>query len=151
MIMKQKDTKQAAKGSQEYVVGRRPNPIWEIIASVGLLAVAIGTLLPILNARSMTYAEMSPLFKYIYGAGAILVLVGRLFSPYTGKVLRIKRLYRISVWSALFFCVATFFLFYEPDSTRNWIAFTLAGAAIQIYTSFMIPRTMRRAFEGKVE
>ena len=149
--MKEKESKSASKTSFEYVVGKRPNPVWNIVVSVGLIAVAVGTLLPILNAHSMPYDEMSPLFKYIFGVGAVAVLVARIFSTYKGKVLRLKRLYRIEMWSALFFCVATFFLFYEPDSTRNWIAFTLAGAVIQIYTSFMIPRTERRAYKGEVE
>ena len=35
-------------------------------------------------------------------------------------------------------------MFYEAAGPRDWIAFTLAGGAIQIYTSIMIPRTIAK-------
>ena len=31
-------------------------------------------------------------------------------------------------------------MFYDPTTARDWLAFTLAGGIIQIYTSIMIPR-----------
>lgn len=86
----------------------------------------------------------SDLYKYVYGGGALMLLIGRIFTTYKGDNLRLKRLYRIEGWSAIFFCVAVFFMFYEDASSRDWIAFTLAGGAIQIYTSIMIPRTIAK-------
>ena len=74
-----------------------------------------------------------------------MLLIGRIFSSYKGDNLRLKRLYRIESWSAIFFCVAVFFMFYERAGARDWLAFTLAGGAIQIYTSIMIPRTIAKS------
>lgn len=150
--MKEKNTRQKAKNvSYDDVAGPKASPAWGVITTIGLLLIAAGTILPILNGRETLYRDMAPTFKYIYSAGALLLLVSRLFNTYKGKILRLKRLHRIEMWSALFFCVAAFFLFYETDTTRNWLAFTLAGAAIQVYSSFMIPRTMRKALDGEVE
>lgn len=147
--MKQ-ENKTGKNYTPEEITGPRPAAIITIAIALGLLLIAVGTLIPILNARDTAYVDMAPTFKYIFAAGGAILLIARIFSTYKGKILRLKRLYRIELWSALFFCVGAFFLFYEPDSTRNWIAFTLAGAAIQLYTSFMIPRTVRKAFNGKV-
>lgn len=107
--------------------------------TVGMLLVAIGTVMP-LFAQDMT----NETFKYVYGVGAALLLIGRLFSGYKGDNIRLKRLYRIESWSAIFFCVAVFFMFYERAGARDWLAFTLAGGAIQVYTSLMIPRTIAK-------
>lgn len=118
------------------VTGRQPRPLalWGITA--GLLLIMAGTLMPLFGS--------GPVFRWIYGAGALVLLVSRIFSPYTGEVTRIKRLYRIESWSALFFCVATFFMFYQPAVMRDWLAFTMAGGAIQIYASIMIPREVAK-------
>lgn len=104
---------------------------------IGLILVMAGTALPLLRLDTEIY-------RYIFSAGAILVMVGRLFMPYKGPSLRIKRLCRLEVWSGLFFCAAAFFMFWKGAGPTDWIAFTLAGAAIQIYTSIMIPRTRRK-------
>lgn len=149
MIMK-KENKMGKEYTLEEIAGPRPAAIITIAVALGLLLIAVGTLIPILNARHTAYADMAPTFKYIFAAGAAILLIARICSSYKGKILRLKRFYRIELWSALFFCVGAFFLFDEPDSTRNWIAFTLAGAAIQLYTSFMIPRTVRKALNGKI-
>lgn len=150
--MKEKNTRRNdRKVSYEDVAGSKSAPVWTIATSIGLLLIAAGTLLPILNGRNAIYRDMPDTFKYLFTAGAAIVLIARLFNTYKGKILRLKRLYRIELWSAIFFCAAAFFMFYEKDTTRNWLAFTLAGAAIQIYTSFMIPRTMRKALDGEIE
>ncbi|MDE6200218.1 MAG: hypothetical protein K2G06_10300 [Muribaculaceae bacterium] len=150
--MKEKNTRRTdRKVSYEDVAGPKSAPVWTIATSIGLLLIAAGTLLPILNGRNAIYRDMPDTFKYLFTAGAAIVLIARLFNTYKGKILRLKRLYRIELWSAIFFCAAAFFMFYEKDTTRNWLAFTLAGAAIQIYTSFMIPRTMRKALDGEIE
>lgn len=84
-------------------------------------------------------------YKILYAAGAIMLFVGRIFTQYKGKDLRLKRLYRIETWSAIFFCAAAFFLFYPPgNNMRDVLAFTLAGGAIQIYTSIMIGFVLRK-------
>ncbi len=111
--------------------------LWFI--TIGMLLIAAGTVMPLLMQNG------SDLFKYVYGVGAVMLLIGRIFSSYKGDNLRLKRLYRIESWSAIFFCVAVFFMFYERAGARDWLAFTLAGGAIQIYTSIMIPRTIAKS------
>lgn len=110
--------------------------LWMI--TISMLLIVVGTILPLFNSGGI-------LFKYIYSVGAIFLLIGRILSPYKGSELRVKRLYRIETWSAIFFCTAAFFMFYEGAGRTDWLAFTLAGGIIQIYTSIMIPRTIAKA------
>ena len=107
--------------------------VWILVMTVGMLLIVAGTVLPIWRLDNNIY-------KYVYTVGAVMLLVSRLFNPYKGTDIRLKRLVRIESWSAIFFCVAAFFMFYDPTTARDWLAFTLAGGVIQVYTSIMIPR-----------
>ena len=122
--------------------GRPPRAIWVIVATLGLITICAGTLLPLLQVKIGPQAVAW--WKWVYAAGALLYLVGKLFSPYTGSHPRIKRLYRIEAWSAVFFCIAAFFLFYEPNTLRDVWAFTLAGGALLIFTTLAIPHVVRK-------
>lgn len=124
-------------GGVDPVTGKQPSRIALWGMTLGMLLIVAGTLSPLMGGHVSLY-------RWIYGAGALLLLVIRIFTPYTGKALRIKRLYRIESWAALFFCVATFFMFYQPGIMRDWLVFTLAGGAIQIYTSIMIPLVVKK-------
>ncbi len=106
-----------------------------IILIIGLVAIAAGVLIPI-----MTNNPFGMTFRYVYSVGAALTLLARFMepSPGPGTPIRIKRLMRLEAWSALLFCVAAFFAFYSAPMLRDWLAFTLAGAAIQIYSSLAI-------------
>lgn len=125
------------KAQSSRVTAYYSNPALAMGATVGLLLVMAGTLMPVLGSLSF--------YRWVYAAGAVMVLGCRLFSPYKGDNIRIKRLMRVEAWSGVFFCVGVFFQWYQGGSMRDWIAFTLAGAAIQIYTSIMIPREARKA------
>lgn len=131
------DYKSVGANSSENIITSKTVFLWMI--TIGMLLVAAGTIMPLLMQGTG-----SDLYKYVYGGGALMLLIGRIFTTYKGDNLRLKRLYRIEGWSAIFFCVAVFFMFYEDASSRDWIAFTLAGGAIQIYTSIMIPRTIAK-------
>lgn len=131
------DYKSVRANSSENIITSKTVFLWMI--TIGMLLVAAGTVMPLLMQGTG-----SDLYKYVYGGGALMLLIGRIFTTYKGDNLRLKRLYRIEGWSAIFFCVAVFFMFYEDASSRDWIAFTLAGGAIQIYTSIMIPRTIAK-------
>lgn len=108
---------------------------------VGLLAVAVGVLMPILSNNP--YGNT---FRYVYAVGAGLTLLSRLFRQTLPKStpIRLRRLERMESWSALFFCVAAFFAFYSAPYLRDWLAFTLAGAAIQIYCSIAQSIALRK-------
>ncbi len=112
------------------------------IAPIALLIILIATIVPFF-LMNVEWAQAA--YPYVYSAGALILLVARLFSPYRGTDMRLKRLHRIESWSAIFFCVAAFFLFYPASQLRDWIAFTLAGAAIQVFTSIAIPNQERKA------
>ena len=127
--MKSKTTNNMAKQPSAFIL---------LMITISMLLIVAGTVLPLFNTSGI-------LFKYIYATGALLLLIGRLLTPYTGDDLRVKRLYRIETWSAIFFCVAVFFMFYEGAGRTDWLAFTLAGGIIQIYTSIMIPRAIAKA------
>ncbi len=111
-------------------------PSW--IVNIGLLAIAVATLLPIIRVGGQY-------FRYIYAAGALLALVGRIMTAgnYKGENLRIRRLARMELWAAIIFAVGTFFLFWHGAGPTDWLAFTLAGAALQSYASIMLPRALR--------
>ena len=124
-------------------MGKAPRTWCVVLAIVGLLAIAAGTLLPILNV-TVAPGAAGMWWKYVYAAGAACFLAGKLLSPYTGTHPRIKRLYRIESWSAVFFCVAAFFLFYNGNVSRDSWAFTLAGGALLIFTTIAIPRVANK-------
>ena len=106
-----------------------------IVAPIGLLLVLLATIAPFF-LRDHEWALN--VYPYVYAAGAIIVLASRIASPAT-KDFRLKRLYRIEMWIGIMFCVAAFFLFYPGAMLRDWLAFTLAGACLQTYTSIAIP------------
>ncbi len=103
--------------------------------TAGMLLIAVGIMIPI-----FTGSIQSDVFRYVYASGAVILLAGRVITRYEGKNIRLKRLYRLETWSAVFFCVAAFFLFYDKSLFRDPLAFTLAGGLIQTYTSIMITR-----------
>lgn len=127
------------KSTQNNNTSTQSKAIFFWLITLGMLLIAVGIVMPL-----FMQGEGSDLFKYVYGCGAAMLLIGRLFTSYKGDNIRLKRLYRIESWSAIFFCIAVFFMFYEGAGARDWLAFTLAGGAIQIYTSLMIPRTIAK-------
>ncbi|MDE6541355.1 MAG: hypothetical protein K2L74_05030 [Muribaculaceae bacterium] len=108
----------------------------EALAPVGLLLIAIGALAPLFTGGFGCLWWM----RWVYGAGALWMLLCRLFSPYRGTDLRMRRLVRMQAWSALFFVAATVFLFVPGTAPRDWLALTMAGAAVQVIASVMITR-----------
>ncbi len=131
---------------EESLVGREPNALLLWLITIGMLLVAAGTVLPLFT-RMLNLDHNT--FKYVYATGAVFVLVGRIFTINKGNETRLKRLYRIETWSAIFFCVAVFFMFYKGAGPRDWLAFTLAGGVIQVYTAIMIPRTFAKVRQEK--
>lgn len=106
------------------------------LAPFGLILILLATITPFF-LQSVEWAQTA--YPYVFSAGAVVLLVARLWQRRTSSDLRLRRLYRLEVWEAIIFCVAAFFLFYPQAGLRDWIAFTLAGAALQAYTSIAIP------------
>lgn len=134
--------------TKEELLGKAPRTWCVFIATVGLLAIAIATLLPILNV-TVAPGTAGSWWKYLYAGGAACFLLGKLLSPYTGIHPRIKRLYRIESWSGVFFCAAAFFLFYNGNVSRDSWAFTLAGGVLLVFTTIAIPRVANKELKKK--
>ena len=107
---------------------------------LGLVLVMVGIILPLFMG------PQTMLYKYLFATGAVLILIARVLTTYRGPHLRVKRLSRILVWSALFYCTGAFFMFYSPKP-QDWLAFVLAGAVIRCYVSIAMPRAMRKSLE----
>lgn len=105
-------------------------------APLALLMIFLATLVPFFLMGQQWAREA---FPYVYSAGALALLLVRLFTPFKGSDMRLKRWHRIESWTAIIFCVGAFFLFYNPHQLRDWLAFTLAGAVLQAITSIAIP------------
>ena len=105
-----------------------------LLSNFGLLIIMVASALPLL--RMMTTS-----FGYLYAVGAVMVLVGKILQPIPKEPLRLRRLLRMEIWTAIIFMVgAAFAVFPMLGSGRDWLAFTLAGGVLTIYTSIMIPR-----------
>ena len=100
------------------------------LLSAGMIILLVTAILPLGGI-------MYPWPRYIYAIGAALTLISRFFDRYDGKNTGIKRLYRIQAVSALCYCASAALLFYS-SSEKDWLAFLMSGAVLQIYTSFRI-------------
>lgn len=114
--------------------GGKRESISTTLVSVGLLAIMTAALLPIVHLSG-------PWGRYIYAAGALLLIAGRFVAPSVKDApLRLRRLLRVEVWTALIFIAGAVFLFLPQAGATDWLAFTLAGGVLTLYTSIMIPR-----------
>ena len=117
----------------------------EATAPVGLLLIAVAALLPLFAGGFGVLGTM----RWVYAAGALWMLTARLFSPYRGDDLRLRRIVRMRAWSALFFVAAAVLLFVPGTAPRDWLALTMAGAVVQVIASVMIPRRMAQIKSGR--
>ena len=107
-----------------------------VMVIVGLLAMAVMALMPILNIHQ-------PWMRWLFAAGALIVLVGSVIGAYNGPELRIKRLHRILISSGILYCASAAMMFI-PEGANNWIGFLLAGVVVQMYASWMIDREQQK-------
>ena len=107
-----------------------------VLVVVGLLAMVAMALLNL-------FIDKADWMRYAFTAGAVLVLAGRLVGKADSASLRVRRLHRILIISALLYCASAAMMFI-PDGANNWIAFLLAGVVIQMYASWMIDREEKK-------
>lgn len=118
----------------------------ENTATFGLILICVALVSPFTNPANM---YLLSIFRWIYGAGALIYLIARLVDvtdPYDS--LRLRRLRRLEFWAGVAFGIATFFWFYTQHHLgenagmlavmRTTILFTLVGAIIQIIASWLI-------------
>lgn len=108
----------------------RRRQICSMLTSLGLLAIAVAIVIPLLAGGFQTTAA----WKWLYAAGAAICLGAALFNPNTATNLRDRRWQRIEAWSAIFFAAGAAFIFVPGTAPREWLALTLAGAALRIIT-----------------
>lgn len=115
------------------------NKLLDIILMAGLLVITAMALLPLLNIQQEW-------MRWAFAAGALMVLVVRVLQRYDCDNLRIRRLYRINIISALLFCASAVMFWYKGQTewSTNWVAFLMAGAALMMYVSFAIDHEQRR-------
>ena len=122
-------------------------------ATVGLLLVLAAMMAPFLEGlagRSMMWA------KWVYAAGALVYTVARVVDINApGDSLRLRRLRRLEFWAGMCFIIGAAFWFYKLQYysgffagplavMRQTVAFTMAGAVIQIVSSWMIAYQMKK-------
>lgn len=120
----------------------------ETAASVGMLLIAAGMFLPLLNITSITNLS---LFKWVFAAGTLLFWGARCVDlGYLGESLRLRRMRRMEFWAGACFGVAAFFWFYNENRfggiattgpltiLKDTIMFALAGAVLQLVSAWMI-------------
>lgn len=109
------------------------NTLSLLLVTLGLLAIMVAAGLPLLRMATTW-------FGWLYGAGALMLLCGRLLTPVPqGCGLRLRRLLRMEIWTALVFVAGAVFTFLHTGG-NDWLAFTMAGGVLTIYTSVMINR-----------
>ncbi len=114
---------------------------WQnLMLTVAMLILLVCALLPLLDV-------FIPWLKWVYAFGAVLALAERMTERYHGKNVRIARLYRLGKVSAMLYCVSAFLLIYPLSGAatgRDWLAFLMAGALMQIYVSFAYDHAVRK-------
>ncbi len=122
----------------------------EGVATVGLLLVAVAMLGPFMTFGNTGFDWMQ-VFKWVYAAGALIYTFARLVSVNDPRdSLRLRRLRRLEFWAGMAFCIGAFFWFYNERRFGNSmfvapmailkdvVAFSMAGAVIQVIASWMI-------------
>lgn len=106
--------------------------------SVAMAIMAVTAVLPLLG---IYWAGL----KWIFAFGAVLALAERLTERYHGKSLRVRRLYTMGKISALLYCVAAYLLIAAPTGkTTDWLAFLMAGVAMQVYCTLVYDHEMKK-------
>lgn len=118
----------------------------QISSTTGFAVIAAAMAIPIIAGPSHDVSW----FRYLFAAGALIMLVCSLLSPNKHTDTRLRRLQRLQGWSSIFFCAAVFFMFWPGASMRDWVAFTLAGAFLRGYSAIaMAARQNKLMKEGK--
>ena len=129
----------------------------EIASAIGLLLVLFAMMAPFfegLIGRSMMWA------KWVYASGALVYTCARVVDVNApGDSLRLRRLRRLEFWAGVCFIVGAAFWFYKLQYfsglftgplavMRQTVAFTMAGAVIQIVASWMIAFRMKKEYNA---
>lgn len=130
----------------------------EATATFGLLLVLAAMITPFtqgMAASSLSWA------RWVYAAGALIYTVARVVNVNDpADSLRLRRLRRLEFWAGMCFIVGAAFWFYRMQYfasmsagtlavMQQTVAFTMAGAVIQIIASWMIASRMKKENSDK--
>lgn len=126
--------------------------LMERVSTFGLLLVAVGLVAPFASMGSSVWMVA---FKWIFCSGALIYTIARVVSAMgRDESFRVRRLRRMEAWAGIAFCIAAFFWFYNTRAfngvaltfrmLNETIMFTLAGALIQIISSWMLSSALRK-------
>ncbi len=135
----------------------RRRRIVETVAVTGLTLVAVGLIVPFIAIENTALALA---MRIIYAIGAVCYTVARMINVNApGDSSRLRRLRRMEMWSGFCFIIGGVFWFYNAHRfsfvpftlpvMRDTVAFTMAGAVIQVVASWMIASRMKKEASGK--
>lgn len=133
-------------GSDEVILRRRNN--MEALATVALILIALAIMVPLFFLGSHTVIVV---MRWVYLLGAVLYTVARIVPVnLTSDPLTVRRLRRMEVWGGVAFLIGAGFWFYNASRfgeyffsmglMQNTVAFTMAGAVIQMVASWLVNR-----------
>ena len=84
-----------------------------LLSTVGLLAIMTAAFLPLVHISNAS-------MRYVYAAGALVLLAGRIIAPNVKDApLRLRRLLHVEIWTALIFVAGAVFLFIPSASPSD--------------------------------
>lgn len=125
----------------------------ENVATGGLLLICVSLIVPFLKPGDLEFVKV---FKWVYGAGALLYTIARAVGARVGneESIRLRRLRRMEFWAGVAFLIGAAFWFYSEVHLgpyagmlallRQTILFTLVGAVIQVIASWLIVARERK-------
>ena len=73
------------------------------------------------------------------------MFVVRMFQRTESKDVRLRRLYRMNLIAAFFYCLSAACLWIEDITTQqSWVPLLMAGAVMQVYATLMIDRLEKK-------
>lgn len=133
----------------------------ESTATFGLLLICVALVVPFASGAE---SAMLKAFKWVYAAGALIYIIARVVGCKDPRDSRkVLRLRRMEFWAGVAFVVAAAFWFVMDARLqqnpymgflavmRDTIAFTLAGAFIQIIASWLIVARVKKEQKGSAD
>lgn len=139
----------AAKGGE---LDRRRKLV-EVVASVGLLLVLFSMVAPFVQGFFGTSLMWA---RWVYAAGALVYTASRAVNVNASSdSMRLRRMRRMEFWAGVCFIAGAAFWFYKLQCyadlpvgilavMNQTVAFTMAGAVIQIVASWLIAARMKK-------
>lgn len=129
----------------------------ENIASLGLILVCVALALPFASTFAPLWMQVG---KWVFVAGTVIYIAARIaYANDPKESARVRRLRRMEAWAGFAFAAGAFFWFWNEAHMgpyagplavlRDTIMFALAGALIQIISSWLIVWRLKK--EGKEE